>query len=126
MSKEKSNLYLHAKRELELAGMFDKDADYNGELAPTILEVVDKFSSYGHSGGSAMISIQILEKLLRWENLTPLTDNPDEWMDISDMQGGKPGWQNRRNSTCFSEDGGKTYYNINEKKKVMHTANHAY
>lgn len=118
----KSNLYLHAKREMELAGMFDKDADYDGELAPTILEVVDKFSEFGHSGMSALISIQVLEKLLRFENLTPLTDNPDEWMDRSEESGGNKMWQNKRNSACFSEDGGKTYYNINEKKKVMHTA----
>ena len=118
--KKKSNLVAHAERELQLAGLFDKDADYNGELAPTIVEIVKKFSSYGHSGASAGLSISILEKLLRFENLTALTNDPKEWNDISDMQGGKAGWQSTRNSMCFSEDGGKTYYSVNDKKRKLY------
>ena len=40
-----SKLVDHAKRELELAGMFDKDADYNGALAPQIVKIVEVFAS---------------------------------------------------------------------------------
>ena len=70
-NQEDSNLVKHAEREMRLAGLFDKDADYDGALAPVVLDMVRKFSSYRHSGTSAAITIALLEKLLRFENLTP-------------------------------------------------------
>ena len=106
---EESELVLHAERELRLAGMFDKDADYNGELAPTIVEVVKAFSKYGHSGASALIVINILEKLLRFQTLTPINSNPDEWMEVGEAM-----WQSKRNPAMFSKDGGKTGYDIDD------------
>ena len=109
MEEKKSNLVLHAERELKLAGMFDKDADYDGELAPAILEVVKTFSKYGHSGMSASIAISVLEKLLRFQTLTPITSNSDEWMEV-----GTSMWQNKRNPAIFSKDGGKTWYDVND------------
>lgn len=124
MSKDKSNLYLHAKKELELLGMYDKNEENEDGMQPVladnIREMIDVWGKIGHSGGSAMWTRDILHRLLNWESLTPLTDDPDEWVDISDMQSGKPGWQNKRHSVCFSEDGGKTYYNIDEKKRKIH------
>jgi len=99
----------HAESELRLAGLFDEDSDYDGALGPAILEVVKTFSSYGHSGFSAMMSVAILEKLLRFEPLTPLTNNPQEWYLVAEEVGGKDLWQSRRNSEAFSNDGGKTY-----------------
>jgi len=105
----KSNLVSHAEKELMLAGMFDKDADYNGALAPQILKVVKVFSKSGHSGASAAITIGILEKLLRFQTLTPITSNPDEWMEV-----GKSMWQSKRNPAIFSKDGGKTWYDIDK------------
>ena len=110
-----SNLIEHAKRELKLAGMFDKDADYNGALAPEILEVVKVFSESEHSGASAAITIGILEKLLRFENLTPITNNPEEWEKVSEINQEEM-WQNKRNPAIFSKDAGKTWYNLNDKK----------
>jgi len=105
-----SNLIEHAKRELTLAGMFDKDADYNGALAPEIMKLVELFSSQGHSGASAVITIGILEKLLRFQTLTPITSNPDEWMEV-----GTGLWQSKRNPAIFSKDSGKTWYDVDEK-----------
>ena len=115
------SLIKHAERELKLAGMFDEDADYNGKLAPTIMEVVKVFASFGHSGGSAGISIAVLEKLLRFQNLTPLTNNPDEWNDVSEMNG-SPMWQSNRNPSCFSTDNGKTYYSVDDKEQKTITS----
>lgn len=110
-----SNLVDHARRELELAGLFDEDADYDGDLGPAVLGVVEKFSEYGHSGMSAAISVSILEKLLRFETLTPLTDDPSEWMDVSTNT-----WQSRRRSEAFSHDGGKTYYLLSDGSHANH------
>ena len=105
-----SQLTEHAKRELTLAGMFDKDADYDGELAPKVMELVKLFSSQGHSGASAGITIGSLGKLLRFQTLSPITSNPDEWMDV-----GTEMWQSRRNPAIFSKDGGKTWYDIDKR-----------
>ena len=104
---KKSNLVLHAERELKLAGMFDKDADYSGALAPTIVRVVKVFSKQEYSGAAASIAISILGKLLRFQTLTPITSNPDEWVDVGNSM-----WQNKRNPAMFSKDGGKTWYQV--------------
>jgi hypothetical protein len=50
--------------------------------------------------------------------LTPLTDAPDEWIDQSGSAGGKPILQSARQSSCFSEDGGKTYYDLDDPENI--------
>lgn len=104
-----SNLVIHAVRELALLG--------NGpEVDDHVIEIVRIFSKAGHSGSSASYTIELISKLLRFENLTPLTDNPEEWQFVGEEIWGISGgiWQNRRNSEAFSNDGGKTYYLLSE------------
>jgi hypothetical protein len=110
----RENMTAHAKKELELAGLFDKDSDYEGMLGNAVMELVSTFSKQGHSGMSAALTTDLFRRLANWEALTELTDNPEDWNDISEYQNDKPGWQNTRNSACFSEDGGKTYWNIDD------------
>lgn len=104
-----SNLVEHAKRELELIG----------EEPDTIegyLKVVQAFADMGHSGGSASVAVPVLNELLQFKNLRPLTDDPKEWFfhdtDTAGIEGGF--WQNIRRSSAFSNDGGKTYYDVTE------------
>ena len=105
-----SNLIDHARTELTKAGLLDKDSDYGGMLGGAALELVEKFASQGHSGFSAMATIDLASRLMRYEPLTPLTDDPAEWMHVSDDAAGRPDlWQSRRDSAAFSRDGGKTY-----------------
>jgi hypothetical protein len=100
------SLVQHAKRELALT---TNDAEFN----KAIIKAIEAFASYGHSGGSASIGIEILYDLLKFKNLTPLTDNPEEWNHVgSDM------WQSSRNSEAFSTDGGSTYYLLSEVKPI--------
>jgi hypothetical protein len=108
------NLEQHAEFELRRAGLFDADSDYGGALGPAIMTMIRTFAAEGHSGGSAQVTLAVFERLARFKPLTPLTDDPAEWMDVAGLQGGAPGaaWQNRRQSSCFSTDGGKTYYDI--------------
>lgn len=112
-----SNLIAHAERELRLAGLFDRDSDYNGALGPAILRVVQAFADERPSGGMASVSIPVLEKLLRFENLTPITDDPRDWMDVS-QYGPGPMWQCVRNHRLFSEDGGKIHYDVDDPNRV--------
>lgn len=104
-----SNMVDHAKRELELIG--EDDTTVEGYL-----NVIQAFANMGHSGGSASIAIPVLNQLLQQKNLSPLTDNPNEWMFVAEDVWGTEGgvWQNRRNSEAFSNDGGKTYYLLSE------------
>jgi hypothetical protein len=103
-----SNLLEHAKRELELAGLYDQDSDYNGDSAKAVEELVEVFSKQGHSGGSAWLVTEIFCKLVKYENLTPITDNPDDWQDVSEYMG-KSMWQSKRNPSIFSTNAGKSW-----------------
>jgi len=112
-----ANLVEWAKNELELAGLFDEDSDYEGALGPAILSMVEVFADQGHSGFSAGMSAGILNKLLNYEPLTPIT-NPMEtgdYEDVSNLSGdGKPCYQCKRDSTIFSDDRGKSWYKLVE------------
>lgn len=101
---QESNLVLHARRELELCGQMAEDP----EFAESLIAAVRAFASYGHSGGSAMVGVDMLTHLLRYEALSPLTSDPAEWMDRSE-ESGVPMWQSVRDPAVFSEDGGKTW-----------------
>lgn len=106
--KSRHPLVEHAARELVLCGQYDEDPEY----ATILTTIVGVFVTYGHSGGSAELAVQQLERLLRWQNLAPLTTDPDEWEDRS-QESGYLLWQNKRNSKVFSEDLGKTAFMVN-------------
>jgi hypothetical protein len=106
-----SNLVEYAKNEMELAGMGANSEDVNKWMYDNVIKVIEAFSSGGHSGASADYAISIIEKLLRYEPLTPLTYAPDEWIDVSEASG-TPMWQNKRKFNVFSIDGGKTHREV--------------
>lgn len=106
-----SNLVEHAKRELEFANVEE-------DVRPSLIAAVEAFASYGHSGGSAAVARMILFQLLGFEPLGGLTDNPDEWMNVSGFYDTRQAvWQNCRHSSAFSLDGGKTYYLLDEERR---------
>lgn len=105
----------HAKQELELNKMFDKDADYGGALAESAMELIEVFSKQGHSGCSALnIVSDLFNKLSRFKPISPLTGKDDEWCEIADGI-----FQNKRNGAVF-KDGkdGKAYFNDAYVKKT--------
>ena len=108
-----SNLVDYAESELALIGMGKDAEDVNKWMHDKVIKVVKAFSSGGHSGASAEYAIGIIEKILRYEPLSPLTYKPDEWIDVSEMSG-TPMWQNKRKGTTFSVDGGKTHYDLDD------------
>jgi hypothetical protein len=99
----------HARRELELCGQYAEDPAYS----ESIIAAVEAFASYGHSGGSAAVAREQLHALLGFKPLSPLTSDPAEWIDRSEMSS-TPLWQNRRDPAVFSTDGGKTWYSLDE------------
>lgn len=104
-----SNLVTHARRELELIGE-------EPDVVAGYLKVIQAFSDMGHSGGSASVAIPVINRLLSYENLAPLTDDPADWIEV-----GYGMWQNRRCSKMFSTDGGKTYTDVDDREKIVHS-----
>jgi hypothetical protein len=106
--KEESNLLKHARKELQVAGLFDKDSDYNGGIGEAVIELIDVFSNQGHSGGSASMVRRIFNKLSNYETITPLNGKDDEWNLINVETNC---YQNNRNSAVFKEGkDGQAYY----------------
>jgi hypothetical protein len=106
-----------AEAELRRAGLFDKDSDYEGMIGESVMKLVKAFSGEGHSGYSAHLAASIFARLSDWKPLTPLTDAPDEWNHIEEAMAGRPDcWQNARRPDAFSNDGGKTYYLLDERQ----------
>ena len=112
-----SSLINHAKEELTRAGLFDKDSDYNGMLGKAVMELVEKFSEQGHSGFSAYLTLDIFSRVARFKTLNPISSDPAEWMEVSNYFNGKGVWQNKRDPAKFSEDGGKTWYVVDERNR---------
>ena len=88
------NLLAHADRELPSAAGDEMQALMNQGLK----ELVLVFSTQGHSGMSAGYATSVLEKLLRYEPLGPLTGEPSEWIDH-----GNGNFQNNRCSHVFRD-----------------------
>ena len=101
------NLTEHAIRELDAVGLGDADADYDGALKPAVLEIIEVFARQGHSGMSAAAVTGIVEKLMRFEPLSPLAGINDEWTQLDyapDITA-----QNRRCSRVFKRGDGTAY-----------------
>lgn len=114
---KESNLIRHARAELNRIGE-------DPEVIDWYVRVINEYRSFGHSGGSHMAVLPVLTNLLDFKPLTPITNDPDEWhYHGPDMWDGKNGiWQNKRDSRMFSDDGGKTYRNVNENKEILYTS----
>lgn len=95
----------NAIAEIRRAGLYDKDSDYDGMLGESLEALVVLFGSQGHSGMSAEITARIFADLVAGKPLSPLTDDPDEWVEIS-SDGTK---QNRRCSAVFMGPNGAVY-----------------
>ena len=99
-----SNLIKHAKRELKLAGLFNKDSDYGGLLAKSVIELIELFSKQGHSGFSAKRTIGLFSTIADFKPLTMITGKDEEWHEVHGTLR-----QNNRCSSIF-KDGNKAYY----------------
>lgn len=89
---EDGNIVKYAARELE-----HEDSD----LQEHILDMARVFSTGGHSGTSAAYTLAVIERLLRFEPLWPLTGRENEWEEYT------PGrFQNIRCFRVFKDEGG--------------------
>lgn len=60
----------HALAELKRVGMFSEDADYGPDFAACVAATVETFGSlYGHSGMSAEMGLDLVNRLVHRETL---------------------------------------------------------
>lgn len=100
-----SPMVVHARREM-------MRLETDPWMIKMIVNVIKEFANSGHSGGSAGFAIPVIYELLQNHNLTPLTDDPDEWMKVGDAE--PETWQSTRRSDAFSPNGGGVYFLLDE------------
>lgn len=99
-----SNLVDYAKDELERIGMIDSGEPYNDFATKAILNLIELFSSQGHSGFTAPYVVNMFHRLAMFKPVSPLTGEDDEWNKLED------GWfQNKRYSAVFKDKDGTAY-----------------
>lgn len=98
------SLIEYAKSELARIGT---DEDGMQELMNRdILEIVEKFGSQGHSGFSAGYALSLLDRLLRFKPISPLTGADEEWNEVSQGL-----YQNKWCSSVFKNPDGTAHDN---------------
>jgi hypothetical protein len=93
-----------AEDELKYAGLFDEDSDYHSMIGKAVLELIECFSGQGHSGVSAVITANVLYRLLSRLPLTPLMGDDSEWVQVSENL-----WQNKRCYRIFKDNNGRAW-----------------
>jgi len=76
MSTKHETRHEYFVRRLKELGMYDDDSDYDGELGTVIERMSEAFGTYGHSGGSAHVTMGVFNQLMtEWENGTAFTEH---------------------------------------------------
>lgn len=102
-----SCLCKHAIKELKLAGYGDGKGGPNDWMYQQVLETIAVFSSHDNSSGSAPIEINLVNKLCKFDIISPLRFTDNEWNLIS-LDGI---CQNNRKSNVFKDPDGSIHYN---------------
>lgn len=99
------NIIEFSENELNLLLKNCKDADavqVQKEINSNIMEIVKLFAQQKYSGFSAGYVLNIIERLLKYKPLTPLTGEDDEWEEVSISDTQKV-LQNKRCPQVFKE-----------------------
>jgi len=79
-----------------------------------MIEILEKFFDQWDSGGAVWAVAPVLQKLIAGKPLSPLTGEPDEWVEVGDGV-----FQNRRLSSVFKDPrfhDGKLAYDLDNPK----------
>lgn len=98
----------HAKREFELLG-WPGECPMQKEMCDCIIELLETFSNQGHTGMTAPYALAYFDKLAKFDPISPLTGDEDEWCDVSE-EIGEPLYQNKRDGEVFKDGSGQAYW----------------
>lgn len=104
----------HVKNELKIAGLFEKDSDYDGMIGTAVLELIEVFAKQGHSGCSAGIVLDIFNTVARYKTLGEFIPSAQDSIvvDYGVEAPGQTTLQSTRRYDVFSRDSGLTWYSI--------------
>lgn len=101
-----SNIFKHGRNEINAA--YDLP-----DLQNSMIHILDVITQIGHENEAVYACLGDLAKLGRFEPLTPLTGEDDEWIDHTDSNSGKPLYQNKRCGRIFkTSESNDTSYDI--------------
>lgn len=114
-SPKRSKTYEHAKHEFEI--LLKSAAENNRPIVEPfmseILELVEAFGKFGQSGVSAVYIAdaitEVVYKCLMNKPLCPITGIVEEWVNVSEANGGVYLFQNNRLPTVFKDLKGAYY-----------------
>jgi hypothetical protein len=104
-----SKLEMHGMKELTMAGYMGKEGPYEGELGRAVMHMLRSFASRNASGEFSERVLELFNRLVKFELLSGVTADPEEWRDVTSWFD-EPTWQNKRDRTIYSKDQGKTWY----------------
>ncbi len=83
-------------------------ANFDPSDIEVVKEILWKFFGRWDSGGVVSVMAPVLLRLINSQPLTPLTGEPDEWIDRH-QESGYPFWQNKRCFSVFKDGLGRTW-----------------
>jgi hypothetical protein len=113
--KSESRIVAHARRELNLAGAFDRNENYDGGVGRGILTLVKAFDEWSKGSKAKAESIALgFNQVIAGGLLSPPTTAPDEWETVEGADKGT--MRNKRSPMYVSTDFGKTWMNLQTKE----------
>jgi len=104
---EHGPLYLHARRELELAGLSEPKGANDTSVFSTTLRLVDTLERGTKTEFQRNVVMDMFASLSNGAVITDITDDPSEWEQVEGLGDGVS--VNKRWNKIFSKDGGKTW-----------------
>ena len=104
---KENNICRHAIKELKLAGYGDGKGRANDWMYQQVLEAIAVFASHNNSGSSAPIEINLVNKLCKFDIISPLHFTDNEW-NLIGFDGVR---QNNRKLDVFKNPDGTINYN---------------
>lgn len=120
--REKSNMELWAEEEIRIAcerergGTSEDEWDYGVACYESALKAFRSLAEDGHSGMSIGITLNILNRLVKGQPLTPIADTDDVWEECVGGRASCTTYQCRRMSSLFKDvyaDGHIEYSDVN-------------
>lgn len=111
--KNDSQIVGHARRELEIAGLFtvNKENDYDGFIGKGVLALVKLFDDWTQDDPAKMSAVSsVFSYVIAGDLLSPPTNDPDEWEEF-EVDGVKT-TRNKRNIMYITRDDRKTWFNL--------------
>ena len=110
--KNDPKLVAHARRELEIAGLFNKESVHEGKIGRSTLALSKLFDKVTEGDPAMMEQVYLsFNQIVTGELLSPPTTNPAEWEPIE----GANAWRNVRCPFYMSSDKGVSWTHIGTK-----------